>query len=69
MHNSGGMRRSQCIRNLRAVFQCITDPQAFPSDQVIERFASYILHGNVVDVFAVDLLAVDVVDGDDIRMV
>jgi len=47
----------------------VADAQALAPDQVIERFAGHVLHGDVMNRLAVDLLGVDVVDGDDVRVI
>jgi len=69
MDNPRGVRGGKRVRNLRRIFHRRADAQALAPDQVIERFAGHVLHGDVMNRLAVDLLGVDVVDGDDVRVI
>ena len=69
MHDSGRVSDSQRVGNLRGIFQRIANPQSFAADQVMERLTGHQLHRDVLDGLALQLLCVDVVDGDDVRVV
>jgi hypothetical protein len=69
MHDSRGVGGGQRVGNLRCILQRSAHPQSFAPDQVIERFAGHILHGDVVNRLVIYFLGVDVIDGDDVRVV
>ena len=61
----GRVRRGQRIRDLDGVLQRLAQPHPLARDQLVERLALHVLHGDEVD--AVRL--VDVVDRDDVGVV
>ena len=69
MYDSGRVSRCQRVGDLNGILQHVSNAQAFAPDQVIERIACHVLHGDVLNRLAIDLLRIDVVDRDDVGMV
>jgi hypothetical protein len=65
MNDACGVRFGERIRDLDRVLQRIGQLHAFPRDQLGQRLAGYLLHGDQVR--AIDF--VDVVDRNDVRVV
>ena len=65
MHDAGRVRLGKRTRNLRGVVQALAERQSLALDQIVQRLAFHVLHGD--EMHAVGFL--DVVDGDNVGVI
>jgi hypothetical protein len=68
MNNSRPVRRRQSIGDLHRVAKRFAHSQAFAADELVERLAGHVLHGDELHRLPIHLAGVDIVDGDDVAV-